>query len=284
MLNATSPKKMQQCVIYSRVSSLKQTNDGDNFASQERSCRDYAANAGYEVLDVFTDVVSGKERVRPGINKLLAFLQQSKKQSIVVVVDDITRFARDVATHTDLREKIVALNARLESPKQKFGDDAGSRFIETVFAAIAEHDRVKNAEQSHSRSIARMKNGYWVLPSPIGYCYEKGAGGGKVLVRKEPIATIVKEALEGFASGRFETQVEVQRFLERKPAFPKGPDGKSVKIDRVTNMLTQTLYTGYLRFEQWGAPLTEGNHEAIISYETLTRNQERLTDRKVAPA
>ena len=89
----------------------------------------------------------------------------------VVVVDDITRFARDVSAHTALREKIVSCGAKIESPKQKFGEDAGSRFIETIFAAIAEHDREKNAEQSKSRTRARLKGGYNVFRTPRGYRY-----------------------------------------------------------------------------------------------------------------
>ena len=48
------------------------------------------------------------------------------------------------------------------------------------------------------------------------------AGHGKLLVRHEPLATIVKQALEAYASGRLETQAEVRQSadaLEGRSAF-----------------------------------------------------------------
>ena len=56
--------------------------------------------------------------------------------------------------------------------------------------------------------------------SPIGYKYERVSGHGKLLVRDEPTASIVQQALSGFASGRFETVAEVKRFLEQFPEYP----------------------------------------------------------------
>ena len=147
------------------------------------------------------------------MNSLLAYLRLVGSKEYVVVVDDISRFARDVATHATLRDKITASGTTIESPNQKFGEDAGGRFIETVLAAIAEHDRVKNAEQSHRRTIARLQMGFWVFQATIGYKYERAIGGGKRLVLDEPLAGIVKAALDGFATGRFQTQAEVKRFL-----------------------------------------------------------------------
>ncbi len=272
------------CVVYCRVSSRKQTSDGSGLSSQERSCREYAEARGYEVVEVFSDVISGKFSERPGMNALLKHLRRVKGSDYVVVVDDITRFARDVSTHTALREKIVSCGAKIESPKQKFGEDAGSRFIEIIFAAIAEHDRVKNAEQSMSRTIARLQNGYWVFRAPKGYQYVRASGGGKMLVRHEPVASIVAEALNGFASGRFQTQAEVKRFLDAKPEFPKDYRYKEVRYDSVTALLKHPIYAGYIEKPEWSIPLTKAQHEPLISYDTHVIIQDRLKEKSVAPA
>jgi predicted aminopeptidase len=56
-----------------------------------------------------------------------------------------------------------------------------------------------------------------VFCPPIGYRYQRVSGHGKLLVRDEPLAAIVKEALEAYASGRLETPAEVQRFLADQP-------------------------------------------------------------------
>lgn len=280
----TLPKK--RCVIYARVSSAKQTSDGSGLTSQERSCREYAKRNNYEVVQVFTDVISGRFEERPGMNALLAYIRESAAGEYVVVVDDISRFARDVSTHASLRDKITASGAKIESPNQKFGDDAAGRFIETVMAAIAEHDRRKNAEQTSQRSIARMQNGYWVFHAPHGYRYEKiPIIGGKRLVLSEPVASIVKEVLDGFAVGRFQTQAEVKRFLDAKPEFPKNYNKKTeVKYDTVKSILTNVLYAGYIQYEKWQIPLTKAQHEPLISFATYQIIQSRLAGSSVAPA
>lgn len=67
---------------------------------------------------------------------------------------------------------------------------------------------------------ARIEQGFWVFQAPVGYQYTRSRRGGKTLIRNEPLASIVQEALEGFAAGRFTSQAEVKRFLEAQPEFP----------------------------------------------------------------
>jgi DNA invertase Pin-like site-specific DNA recombinase len=284
IVTSAEPVPTKNCVIYTRVSSVKQTSDGSGLSSQERTCRDYAERSGYNVVEVFTDVISGKYEDRPGMNALLAFLGKVGTSDYEVVVDDFSRLARDVRAHASLRDKITATEANIESPHQKIGEDATGRFVETIWAAIAEHHRLQNAEQSQRRSLARLKNGFWVFRSPYGYRYEKTARDGKRLVPDEPLASIVKEALEGFAAGRFQTQAEVKRFFDTKPEFPKSYRGTEVHYDKVRRILTNPLYAGYLEHAKSGVPLMEAQHEPLISFSTHQIILDRLSEQSVAPA
>lgn len=125
-------------------------------------------------------------------------------------------------------------------------------------------------------------NGYWISNPCVGYRYQAVKGQGKMLVRDEPIASILQEALEGFASGRFETQTEIKNFLEAQPAFPKRKDG-TVHYQIIKEMLTRVLYAGYITLPKWGIHLQPAKHEPIISYDTFTRIQERMNGQAKAP-
>jgi len=105
----------------------------------------------------------------------------------------------------------------------------------------------------------------------------------KILVRDEPLASIVQEALEGFASGRFQTQGEVKRFLETHPEYPRDRND-DVRFQRVTELLTRPVYAGYVEAPAWGVSLRQGQHESLISFETYTKIQERLNGKARAPA
>lgn len=271
-------------VIYCRVSSKAQTKRGDGLGSQENRCREYADYKKYVVQDVFTDDVSGSLADRPGILAMLTWLRQNRRRTPVVIIDDISRIARDVRTHFRLKELVAAAGGTLKSPSIEFGEDSDSILIENMLASVSQHQREKNSEQTKNRMRARTLNGYWVFQAPIGYKYERKSGHGNVLVRNEPFASILQEALEGYASGRFETQVEVKRFLERQPAFPKDLPNGEIRNQRVADILTRPVYAGYIEVPNWDVSLRKAQHEGLIGFETFDQIQKRLHGTAKAPA
>lgn len=169
-----------RCIIYARVSSIKQLKDGDGLESQKRSCREFAKKKGYDVVETFTDVISGSKLDRPGMAAMLTLLKKMKSSngtSTAVIIDDISRLARDVGTHRGLRADIILAGGRLECPNIEFGEDSDSILVESLLASVSEHQRRKLAEQNHNRTVARMQNGYYVFTAPKGYRYEKQKKG-----------------------------------------------------------------------------------------------------------
>ncbi|MGE0052945.1 MAG: recombinase family protein [Hyphomicrobium sp.] len=278
-MNANDNKStLTRAVIYARVSSTKQVEEGHGLESQAGRCREYAERKGYAVVETFFDkAISGSLSDRPGVMAMLSYLKHhSRTGEIVVVIDDISRLARDTRVHTDLRLAISLAGGKLESPSITFGDDSDSIFVENVLASASQHQRQKNGEQTKNRMRARAMNGYWVFRAPTGYTYKKVAGHGKLLVRDEPLASIVQEALEGYASGRFQTQAEVKRFLEAQPEYPcKSPAG-AVRFEEVLRLLTRPHYAGYIEVPEWGVSLRKGHHEGLIGLQTYERIQQRI--------
>lgn len=252
--------------------------EGHGLESQAMRCREYAERKGYEVVETFFDkAISGSLSERPGVMAMLSYLKHhSASGEIVVIIDDISRLARDTRVHTDLRLAISLAGGKLESPSITFGEDSDSIFVENVLASASQHQRQKNGEQTKNRMRARAMNGYWVFHAPTGYAYKKVSGHGKLLVRDEPLATIVQEALEGFASGRFETQGAVKRFLESQPEYPcKTKDGH-VRYEEVLRLLSRPHYAGYIEVPHWGVSLRKGHHEGLIDLQTFERIQSRI--------
>lgn len=270
--------EQQKAVIYCRVSDTKQTTRGSGLESQETRCREYANYRGHDVIGVFKDDASGGQVRRPGMANMLAFLRSHRKDQLVVIIDDISRLARGLEAHIKLRADIASAGGVLESPSIEFGEDSDSQLVENLLAAVSQHQRQKNGEQTKNRMRARALNGYWVYQPPIGYRFERAKGGGKILVPDEPIASIIKEAIEGFASGRFASQAEVKRFLESRPLFPQCPR-QGIKFDRVLSILTNPLYAGYLELPSWDVSFRKAQHEALVSLETFQRVRDALASK-----
>jgi site-specific DNA recombinase len=277
-----APKK---ALIYCRVSSKKQAKEGHGLDSQEARCREYAAANGLEVAAVFPDDVSGGGDFmkRPGMLALLCYLDAQPRGGYVVIFDDLKRFARDTEFHLQLRRAFKTRKAEVKCLNFNFEDTPEGRFIETILAAQGELDREQNARQVTQKMRARLMSGYWAFRAPIGYRYERRAGHGKLLVRNEPLASIVAEVLEGFASGRLGSITEVKRFLEAQPAFPRNSNDE-VHETRVIELLSRPIYAGHISVPDWNLHLVPGKHEPLISLATYQAIQDRRLGVAKVPA
>lgn len=273
----------QQAVIYARVSDKSQTERGHGLDSQEITCREYAESKGYTVLAVFTDDFTGSSISREGLKALLGFLKKHRR-GLKVIIEDGTRLARSLRAHFAIRDAITAAGGKLESPKRIYADDPEDDIVEVFEAFISGEHRKKNAEQTKSRMRARCLSGHWCLQLPHGYKYRRkqSKNDNAVIERDEPVATVIQNALEGFACGHLQTQAEVARFLTSHPEFPRWKS-RGVTDQQASNILTNPLYAGYVSMPRWGVSLRPGHHPALIDMATFQRIQARLAGNAVAP-
>jgi DNA invertase Pin-like site-specific DNA recombinase len=274
-----------KAIIYCRVSSKAQELDGDGLGSQEHRCRQYAAARGYLVERLFTDTktAGGDFMKRPGMVALLEYLRLNAHTNYVVIFDDLKRFARDTEFHIRLRTKLALYGATRECLNFRFEDTPEGKFVETIIAAQGELERSQNQRQTVQKMKARVERGYHAFKACIGYKFIDSKERGRILVRDEPFATILQNALEGYASGALATQVEVKRYLESFPEYPRDAKGE-VRAQQVYELLTRTLYAGYVEAPTWGVSLRKGNHDPLVSFETHVKIRERLNGNAKAPA
>jgi site-specific DNA recombinase len=281
---ATNRVLGKKALIYCRISSVSQE-EGDGLNSQEHRCRAYAAAHGLEADAVFHDTRtgSGDFMSRPGMVKLLEYLEAHPENSYTVIFDDLKRFARDTMFHLMLRQELAAYGASVACLNFKFEDTPEGEFVETVMAAQGSLERKQNRRQTMQKMKSRMERGFYCFFAPFGYRYEKAEGGGKILVRDGRRAEIVQEAYEGLASGRFQSQGDVKRFLEAQPEFPK-PDRGHVRYEEVERLLTRPVYAGLVEAPTMGVTLRKGQHEPIIGMQTWQRVQQHLQEKARVPA
>jgi site-specific DNA recombinase len=280
----TDQTNTQRAVIYCRVSSKAQESEGHGLESQESRCREYAASKGYAVEAAFPDTITGGGDFmrRPGMVALLSYLDAMPGTDYVVIFDDLKRFARDTRFHLDLRDAFRARGATIECLNFKFDDTPEGEFIETIMAAQGALERKQNGRQVAQKMKARMQNGYWIHNPPTGYRYVTVKGRGKLLIADEPLAGIIREAYEGFASGRFQTHSELRAFFGSFPDFPRDPRGE-ITYQRVKEIMTQPLYTGHICSATYGLDWLKGQHAPLISVDTFEKVQARQQAPATAP-
>lgn len=277
-------KTKEKALIYCRVSSRAQETEGHGLESQETRCRQYAAAQGLEVAAVFPDTMTGGGDFmqRPGMVALLSFIDAQPGERFTVIFDDLKRASRDTRAFLDLRDAFRSRGVRVACLNFKFDETPEGEFIETIMAAQGALERKQNGRQVAQKMKARMENGYWIHNPPIGYRYETQKGRGKVLIPNAPFDGIVREAFEGYASGRFQTQAEVTRFFENFPDFPRNKHGE-VTRQRVADILGNPIYAGYICSQNYKIDWLKGQHEPLISLEAFDKVQERRQGKAYAP-
>jgi DNA invertase Pin-like site-specific DNA recombinase len=88
--------------------------------------------------NIYTDKQSGKDTSRPGLQKLLITV----KKNDTIIVESISRFARNTRDLLDLIEKLNQKGVKFVSLKENIDTTTPTgKFMLTVFGAVAELER-----------------------------------------------------------------------------------------------------------------------------------------------
>jgi len=153
--------------FYARVSALDQNLDRQLVAASGR---------GIQSANVFTEKLSGKDTKRPELQRLMAAVQSGD----TVIVESISRFARNTRDLLDLVEKLNAKGIEFVSLKENIDTTTPTgKFMLTVFGAVAELER-----------------GYILQRQREGIAAARARGvrfGGPVIKPPENFAALVRE-------------------------------------------------------------------------------------------
>lgn len=107
---------------------------------------------------IFVDMVSGKNMDRPQLKKLLEYVRQGD----TVIVESISRFARNTKDLLELIERLTAKNVEFISKKEAIDTTtATGKFMLTIFGAVAELEREYILQrQAEGIAVAKQKGVY----------------------------------------------------------------------------------------------------------------------------
>lgn len=263
-------------LIYNRVSSDKQAKEGHGLESQNQRGKTFAVSKDYIYEKSFFDEgISGAKSDRPAIKLLLDYIDTHTSKKLVVIIDDISRLARDVKVYLQLKTELTRRGVQIESPNFNFEDSPEGFFIENIMAAKAQLDREQNARQVKQKMKARLELGYWCFRSPpLGLTYKKDPIHGKILTPVSPYSLIYKEVIESYEKGLCNTLEEVRQMIEIK--YKENEITRTTSISGAQAILSELLYTGYMEYPKWNIERMKGKHEGFIDIDTFNRVQQKL--------
>ena len=141
-------------VAYHRVSTQQQGRSGLGLEAQRKAVLDYLNEGGWELIDEFTEVESGKKGDRP---ELAAALALCKKQKAKLLIAKLDRLARNVHFISGLMESGVDFVAA-DLPQ-------ANKLTVHILAAVAEAEREAISQRTKVALAAAKERGV-VLGNP----------------------------------------------------------------------------------------------------------------------
>lgn len=260
--------KQNKAVIYCRVSTKEQAEEGNSLVTQERNCREYAKKQDYEIVHVFIEEgESAKTANRTELQKLLRFCSDKKQDIKVVIIYKIDRLSRNTDDYSQLRILLKRYGVEIKSTSEYFENTPAGRFMENIIANVAQFDNDVRTERSVGGMRDAFREGRYVWMAPVGYKNQKVEG--KTTIVQTEKADLVKLAFEMMAERKHSINAI------RKNLTSMGlPQAKS----QFYKMLKNELYTG------WICKLGErhkGKYDPIISDELFRRVQQVMRSKKM---
>lgn len=187
-------KKPNTCVIYCRVSSKKQAQEGDSLDKQEEICRSYMNRNNLTLQrEVFKEAYTGRADSRPKLDEMMGYLYTNKNKIGYVIVRSIDRFTRGgEISYQKIVQKIRELGIEVKdtegviqdeidlmpeynglADEYSFSKKRPSQISENVVAQ-AKQDMVNDQlRRLIGREIDLTQAGYWIGTFPFGFSTKK---------------------------------------------------------------------------------------------------------------
>ena len=254
---------MKNVIIYSRVSTDEQAQQGYSLVYQEETITRYCQTRGYNTLASFREDFSAKDFNRPQWISIVSMVKASNKtdnpiDAIVILRAD--RFSRNLILSFSEKAKLSALGCEVEFVEGQIDEtNPEALLLQAISYALPEIENKKISRRTQEGTRKARQSGCHTGRAPIGYKNIRVDGDSTLEFSDD--SKIVKEAFEKMASG-VHTADEIRRWM----------NSKHIKISKsqFPNLIRNVTYSGRLLVKALGElpeMIVQGIHPGIVSEE-----------------
>jgi site-specific DNA recombinase len=205
----------KRAILYARVSSRKQVEEGFSLQQQLDALRDHAKGKGYEIVaEVEEAGVSGTKYDRPGLNRVLDLVEAGGID--VVLAQDRDRITRDSTIAGYLEIKFEQCGCALRTLDDPEDESPSNKLVRNMLYAIAEFERELMLIRTKRGSRQRAKEGQVLGSGTPPYGFKRNPEGTNFEV-DEITMQIVCRIVQMVADGSNIHQVKATLETENVP-------------------------------------------------------------------
>ena len=276
---------MKRAVIYARVSTQRQADDGVSMDSQIEQCRVKALALGCEVDQVFRDDgVSGRSDNRPGFQAALAYCAAHRVSHFVCW--STSRFGRNLEDALKNTNQLREWGTKAAYVHQDIDLETDAGWMLGVMTGMMDEIYSRNVARDTLRSmITASRDGFFVGGrAPFGYRIERVGKRSKLAVHEDHAAIVRTMYALALNEG-----LGAQAVALRMNAAGLKREGKAWGKNSVAMILKNPSYMGQRLFNQIhrksrdAKPVEDvvrvASHPALISQDDFEKVQAMMKDR-----
>jgi DNA invertase Pin-like site-specific DNA recombinase len=243
---------MESCVIYARVSTKEQQDEGYSIPAQLGAIRAFCAAQNLSPVFEFVEAEPAGKAGRKRFTEMVDFLKANADVR-VVVAHKLDRLYRNFSDQV-LLEEIVGARARYVTGDVP--DSPQGELLRDVQLSVAKFYLGNLAEEVRKGMDQKVLQGGWPHRAPVGYLNDKETRTIVVDPRKAPLVLF---AFQRYASGTIALPQLADELADR--GLVQG-SGRKLGAASVQHILSNPIYCGRIRHK--GA-LFPGAHEPLIT-------------------
>ena len=258
---------MEKCVIWTRVSTKYQEDNGGSLDTQKEKCIEYANKKGYEIVGYFGG--SHESAKTPGsmIKEMKNTLKKNKTIKYVIV-NEIDRYSRSAGQGLTMFNELLKCGVVIiEASSGLNTNDKNGRLMLGQKLLLAEWDNENRTDKFTQGRINCLKSGVYTGAVPLGYDKE-GKSRNRVYTINEE-GKLIRKAFQWKLQGLANYQI-----IEKLK-----PYGLNLTKQKLHKILTNVFYAGKIKHKMLNYEMIDGNHPAIISYTDFLKVQEIMSGR-----
>ncbi len=263
-----------KAVLYTRVSTDEQKENGFSLQDQEVRLRRYCQQNNIEVISHYQDDHSAKNFNRPQFQRFVDDVVAKKINPDMFLCVRADRFSRDVYGSLAMLQRFKAWNIQFRTLENHIELDTPEALLPFVINfTLGQVDNERRGLNTKRGMRQAVREGRWPWRAPIGY---RNNPLTKEIDVDEKIGPLVKEAFETFAKGIY-TAEEVRLAARKKGLICS----KSNFLDTLRN----TFYAGRIVLAAWKDEKEEffiGKHFPLVSEQTFKQVQDILKGKRKA--
>ena len=253
----------KKAIIYTRVSTDEQAQNGFSLRDQHEKLKAYCNLKGIDVIAHYQDDHSAKTFIRPEFIKLLEFLRQNKGQVDLLLFIKWDRFSRNAPESYEMLAKLKKLNVEAQAIEQPLDMNIPeNKIMLSIYLTTPEVENDRRSLNTISGMRRAMKEGRWCAGAPKGYDNKRDENNKPIIMQNKD-ADFIKQAFEYVENGE-----TVLQFIRQQLVI----NGFVCSKNQIALLLRNPLYMGKIKlkaFKDSEECLVNGIHRPIISEETF---------------